>query len=230
MEKKIRLSDNPNFGKTVYAIVIAALCIAAIIIGIVAASRDEGPALENPPDSSQNEPSGEEPNDNPPEEQPPEEEPQRKPEKATFISPVSGTLLKPHSMTVPVFSATLEAWKLHTGIDISTDDSADVFSAFDGTVCEVFADAMLGMTVVVDHGSNVKTYYSNLDPNADTVKVGAVLKAGDRIGCVGDSSIAELADEAHLHFEVKVDEVSVDPLEYISEEAKSVSLGITSEN
>ena len=52
---------------------------------------------------------------------------------------------------------------------------------------------------------------------------------GDKIGVIGDTSVAELADEPHLHFDIRVSDISADPLEYISEEAKKSSLGINGE-
>ena len=52
------------------------------------------------------------------------------------------------------------------------------------------------------------------------------MPARAKIGVIGDTSLSELADEPHLHFEVKVGDVSVNPLDYISEESKSASLGI----
>ena len=226
MEKKIKLTDNPNFGKTVYGIIIAVLCITAIVIGIIAANNQTSPTIENPPSDS-GDPSTPPPDENEPN-TPPEDIPDKKPEKKSFLAPVSGTVAKPHSMTVPVFSATLEAWKIHTGIDISTDESAEVFAAFDGTVEKVYADAMLGTTVVIDHGEGVKSYYSNLSSDVK-VSAGATVAAGELIGCVGDSSISELADEPHLHFEIKASDISCDPLEYFSDESKSSSLGISAE-
>ena len=52
------------------------------------------------------------------------------------------------------------------------------------------------------------------------------VSAGAKIGLVGDTSLSELADEGHLHFAVKVNGVSVNPLDYISEESQKASLGI----
>ena len=69
MEKKIKFSDNPNMAKTVYGIIIAALCITAIVIGIVAANNNTDPTLqENPPASDTLGPGDETPDENPPEE------------------------------------------------------------------------------------------------------------------------------------------------------------------
>jgi murein DD-endopeptidase MepM/ murein hydrolase activator NlpD len=58
------------------------------------------------------------------------------------------------------------------------------------------------------------------------LKVGDEVCLGDKIGVVGDSSLSELAEEPHLHFEVLLKDVKVNPLDYITEESKSSSLGI----
>ena len=226
MEKKFKFSDNPNLSKAIYGIVIAVLCITAIVIGIVAANnRTDDTLPEDPPSSEGQLPEDETPNDST---QAPEPTPEKKPEKKSFLSPVAGNVSKPNSLTTPVFSTTLEEWRIHTGIDIGTNDGAPVFAAFDGEVCEVKNDPLFGCTVVVDHGHGVKSIYSNLEENDLVAKVGTKLEAGDLIGEVGDSSISELAEEPHLHFEVTVNGASVDPLEYISDESKKTSLGIAS--
>ena len=235
MEKKLKFTDNPNFAKTVYGIIIAALCITAIIIGIVAANNQEpSDVLQEDPPASENQPSVNETPDNekPPVNETPDNEkpapaPQKKPEKKSFLSPVSGNVAKGHSLTVPVFSATLEAWRVHSGIDIGCNEGAEVFAAFDGTVSEVYNDPMLGCTVVIDHGHDVKRIYSNLKSDSTLIKAGTKVSAGQIIGTVGDSSLSELAEEPHLHFEVSVNGIKTNPLDYISDESKSASLGIS---
>jgi murein DD-endopeptidase MepM/ murein hydrolase activator NlpD len=84
---------------------------------------------------------------------------------------------------------------------------------------------MLGNTVEITHTGGMVSKYSNLG-TAELPVVGTVVESGAKIGAVGDSAISELADEAHLHFEMFSEKTSVDPLEYISEEAKKTSLGI----
>jgi murein DD-endopeptidase MepM/ murein hydrolase activator NlpD len=54
---------------------------------------------------------------------------------------------------------------------------------------------------------------------AEGIKAGASVKSGQAIGTVGETAISELADEPHLHFEMTVGGLSVDPLEYFSEQA-----------
>jgi hypothetical protein len=87
---------------------------------------------------------------------------------------------------------------------------------------------MLGNTVEITHANGTVSRYSNL-ASTNLPVIGTEVESGAKIGCVGDSAISELADEAHLHFEMLVNNTSVNPLDYISEEAKRVSLGITEE-
>lgn len=215
MEKKIKFSENPTASKIVYAIVVAILAISAIVVGIISAASTKDNVQPN--DGTAQTP-GE--NENPSEDEN---------EALTFSSPAEGTLSAHHSATVPVFSDTLGAWRIHTGIDITTNEGAEVFAAAKGEVTRIYSDELLGLTVEITHSGNVKTVYSNLaDDGSVAVSIGDSVNKGDKIGTVGDSSISELAEEAHLHFELLVNDVSVNPLDYITEESQSSSLGIDS--
>ncbi len=228
MEKKFKFSDNPTVAKTIYGAIIAILCITAIVVGIVAANnRKKDGALDNTPPASDDggttvNPPEETPDDKPGnDEKPPEE-------KLNFIAPVSGRVMKGHSTSIPAYSTTLEAWKIHTGIDILTEESADVFAVERGEVTAVYAHPMLGNTIEITHANGTVSRYSNLASDNLPI-IGTEVESGAKIGCVGDSAISELADEPHLHFEMLVNNTSVNPLDYISEDAKKVSLGITDE-
>jgi murein DD-endopeptidase MepM/ murein hydrolase activator NlpD len=85
---------------------------------------------------------------------------------------------------------------------------------------------MLGYTVEITHRDDIKTRYSNLSSDVGELKVGDAVVSGDRIGSVDDTSVSELAEEPHLHFEVLLKDAKVNPLDYISEESKKSSLGI----
>lgn len=225
MEKKFKFSDNQTVAKTVYGAIIALLCITAIVIGIVAANnrkKTDTPPDENPPisDGTQDDGTGDGEGNGDNTDAPPA--------NSTFISPVLGKVVKAHSSSVPVFSETLEAWRIHTGIDISTEEGADVYAVCDGEVSAVYSDPLMGKTVEITHANGMKSVYSNLS-SSYLPTVGMTVASGEKIGSVGDSAILEIADEAHLHFEMLVNDVSVNPLDYISEEAKKVSLGITDE-
>ena len=228
MEKKIKFSDKNAISKIVYLTVIAILCVSAIVIGIVAAnSRKKTEIGEMPPvtdggnadtDGGENE---EKPTDTDKEEKPTVAE-------LTFISPVVGTVSKSHSTTTPVFSNTLDEWRIHTGLDITAEEGAEVCSAADGEVTAVYNDPMLGKTVEITHSNTHKSYYSNLAKDTVKCKKGDMVSGGQVIGYIGDTTVSELADEPHIHFEIKVSGVAVNPLDYITKESKAASLGIVS--
>lgn len=227
MEKKIKFSDKNAVSKIVYLTVIAILCVCAIVIGIVASNNRKRPSDTdtNPPVSDgtndENNNSGDDQNNDGNN----NENEGTKP-SLTFVSPATGTVYKSHSTTTPVFSNTLDEWRIHTGIDISTEDGANVFAVCDGEVTAVYKDPMLGETIEITHSDTHKSYYSNLKKDSVTLTVGDTVKQGDTIACVGDTTISELADEPHLHFELKVSGESVNPLDYFTEESKLASLGI----
>lgn len=219
MEKRIKFSDQPKKVKIVYATVIAVLCITAVVIGIVSAVNKDP---ENPQDEPViNVPSGDEggnnqtPNETPnekPDETPKDEEPK----KLSFISPVKGEVTKGHSLEVPVFSDTLQEWRVHTGLDIAAEEGSEVCAAEEGIVTKVYADPFLGRTVEITHEGGIVTVYSNLESGTVAVKEGDKVNCGALIGHVGDTSLSELADESHLHFAMKLNGKTVNPSDYLT--------------
>ena len=226
MDKQIKFSDQPKRVKIIYASVIAVLCITAVVIGIVSAANKNNKAPDDDPVVNLPNTDEEESN-NVENEIPNENEEENKPQKLTFVSPVVGEVTKGHSLEIPVFSSTLQEWRVHTGIDISANEGSEVFASADGTVSRVYSDPFLGKTVEITHSGGIVSTYSNLAATDIAVKEGDTVKSGALIGLIGDTSLSELADEAHLHFSIKVNGVSVNPLDYISDDSKKASLGIT---
>ncbi len=226
MEKKFRFSDQPRRVKIIYAAVIGVLCVTAVVIGIVSAAsrKNDTPLDDDPvvslPDGDEGEGDGQTPDGDGGNED-------TTPEKLSFVSPVVGEVTKHHSLDTPVFSNTLNEWRVHTGIDISAEEGAEVCASAGGTVTRVYSDALLGKTVEITHEGGIVSIYSNLATASITVSEGDEVKSGTVIGRVGDTSLSELADEAHLHFGIKVNGVSVNPLDYISDSSKQASLGMT---
>jgi len=134
--------------------------------------------------------------------------------------PVLGLITKGYDSTVQVYSTTMGDYRIHLGLDMATEEAAPVLAAADGVVSQIWEDPMMGMCVAVSHSGDCYTIYKNLDVALPaSVTVGSEIKAGDTIGNVGQSAILELAEEPHLHFEMTVGGLSVDPLEYFSEQA-----------
>ena len=137
--------------------------------------------------------------------------------------PAFGIIAKKHDPTLQVWSETLGAYKVHLGIDIEAFEGAPVVAAADGVISKIWDDALMGKCVAINHGNGIFTFYKNLDPDlSDGIEENAEIKCGQHIGRIGCSAIVELADEPHLHFEMTVDGISVNPEDYFSDNAKDI--------
>ena len=140
----------------------------------------------------------------------------------TFVLPVNGTLAKTHDATTQVFSDTMQDYRVHLGVDIATETGAPVGAAADGTVMQVWEDALMGQCVAIKHGGDACTIYKNLSTTLpESITEGAEVKTGQTVGYVGESAMVEIAEEPHLHFEMTVGGLAVDPLEYFEEQTVS---------
>ncbi|MBQ9121033.1 MAG: M23 family metallopeptidase [Clostridia bacterium] len=135
----------------------------------------------------------------------------------SFISPVqTGSISFEFSNSVPVFSLTMNDYRTHDGVDISSPLGAEVYAVADGTVLEIWDDVRMGTCVSIAHSGNAVSTYKNLNPQlADSVTKGATVKAGDVIGLVGESAMVEIAQESHLHYELAINSETVNPCSYI---------------
>ena len=133
-----------------------------------------------------------------------------------FIAPVSGMVTKSHSVDVPVYSLTMEDYRTHTGVDIAATDGTAVRAAADGTVDEIWEDPMMGTCLSVQHSGGARSIYKNLMPDlAQGIEAGTTVKAGTILGAVGESALAEIAEPSHLHYELEIDGVSVNPADFM---------------
>ncbi len=129
----------------------------------------------------------------------------------TFTSPVDKAVTQKYSGENLVYSKTMKDWRAHTGVDFSAKLGDTVKSVAEGTVKNVYMDDRNGNTVVIMHG-NVETYYCGLKEMS--VKKGAAVKQGQRIGTVGTAPF-ENADASHLHLVMKKNGKFIDPLSII---------------
>ena len=114
----------------------------------------------------------------------------------------------------------MQDYRTHSGIDISTGDKAPVYAAADGVIEKISYDPLMGYTVEISHSGNCSTIYSNLSEEmAEGVTEGAEICVGQAIATIGDSAMVEVAEEPHLHFEIRVGGAPVNPLDYLGESA-----------
>lgn len=141
-------------------------------------------------------------------------------EVPTLSLPAEGILGKEHDPSIQVFSNTLGEWRVHLGIDIMTESTAPVYAAAKGKIKQISDDPLWGKCVWIEHDGDAVSIYRGLDDTlADGIEVGAKVSEGTLIGAVGEGGVLELAEEPHLHFEMKVGGEDVDPLEYFSKSA-----------
>lgn len=113
-----------------------------------------------------------------------------------------------------VYSRTLEDWRTHKGVDISGSIGAQVASVGRGAVKEVYIDDMYGNTVEIDHGGGLVSKYCNLQSGI-LVKKNDRVDRGQVIGGINNTAPAEISDPPHLHFELLLNGVQVNPTDYI---------------
>ena len=98
----------------------------------------------------------------------------------------------------------------HSGIDIDAPTGTPVRAAADGDVSSAAMGAGYGREVVLNHGHDVITVYGHL--SAIAVLAGQHVTRGQVIGYVGQSG---RATGPHLHYEVRVHNVPVNPHKYM---------------
>ena len=130
---------------------------------------------------------------------------------SAFVKPVSGEITKPFSVDTPLFSNTMNDWRVHTGVDIAATTGTQVRALTAGVVEDTFYDEAMGYTVVIRHADSLVSTYSNLQ-SAIPVEKGQNIDSGDVIGGVGESAAYECADKAHVHLEVTKDGTPIDPV------------------
>ncbi len=133
----------------------------------------------------------------------------------TLVTPLEGDVVATFSMDQLMYNETLGDWRTHDGVDISANPGTTVLAASAGTVLSVEDDPLMGVTVTLRHDDGYVTTYANLQENP-TVEVGDSVSAGQIVGAVGTTAIAESSRSPHLHFSVTKDGQPVDPEEYLN--------------
>lgn len=98
----------------------------------------------------------------------------------------------------------------HSGVDIGSRFGTPVVAPADGIVTVTETMGGYGKTIMVDHGNGISTRYGHLSGYA--VTVGQRVSRGDVIGYVGESG---RSTGPHLHYEVRINNVPVNPYKYL---------------
>ena len=102
--------------------------------------------------------------------------------------------------------------KRHKGIDLAAPTGTPVYATADGSVSRADRSRTYGLVIYLDHGAELETRYAHL--SRMVVADGQDVKKGDVIGYVGSTG---RSTGPHLHYEVRVDGVAVNPIPYMKE-------------
>ena len=104
--------------------------------------------------------------------------------------------------------------KFHYGMDFTAPFGTDVYATGNGTVIGVLSSQRgLGKHLIIDHGFGYTSIYAHL--SNFNVRVGQKVQRGDIIGFIGSTGMS-VAN--HLHYEIKLNGVNVDPVNYYFED------------
>jgi murein DD-endopeptidase MepM/ murein hydrolase activator NlpD len=121
--------------------------------------------------------------------------------------PVSGPVRSGYGRRRDPFTGETE---IHQGLDIGALYGSAIRVPADGRVIYAARQPAYGNLIVVDHGNGITTRYGHLS-NFET-RVGDRLKKGDLIGYVGSTG---RSTGPHLHYEVRLDDRTVNPRSYL---------------
>ena len=100
----------------------------------------------------------------------------------------------------------------HAGLDIATTYGTPIRAPADGVIAKAGPASGYGREMVIDHGGGITTIYGHL--SAFAMIAGQLVKQGQIVGYVGS---AGRSTGPHLHYEVRVNNMPVNPHKYLRE-------------
>jgi len=111
------------------------------------------------------------------------------------------------------FSTRTQSWHFHKGIDLNVPEGTPIKATLGGTIRVARDVKGYGNAVYIDHGNGLQSRYGHASKLL--VKEGQQVKTGETIALSGNTG---LSDGPHLHFEVRLDNVAVDPEPFLGTE------------
>lgn len=102
----------------------------------------------------------------------------------------------------------------HKGVDLASPTGTPIYATADGVVSRANRFSSYGLFISIEHGGDYQTRYAHMSRLA--VSEGERVRRGDIIGYVGSTG---RSTGPHLHYEVRVAGVAVDPRPYMVEPA-----------
>lgn len=122
--------------------------------------------------------------------------------------PVRGMLSSTFGMRISPFTDTPV---FHHGMDIVARPGAPVAASASGVVVKSGYEALFGNVVAIDHGAGYRSIYGHLA--SCSVAEGAFVNRGEEVGIIGSTG---RSTGTHLHYEVRVNGLPVNPARYLN--------------
>lgn len=123
------------------------------------------------------------------------------------IRPTEGWISSPFGKRSSPFTGRKE---FHKGLDIANHKGTSILATANGVIIFAGQKRNMGNVLVIDHGHGIITRYAHLDEMLK--KRGDKVKRGDIIGHMGSTG---RSTGPHLHYEVRLNGVPVNPQKYI---------------
>lgn len=121
------------------------------------------------------------------------------------------SLVKPVNLNVTCpYGASRMETGYHLGVDLYNPSGTPIVAAAAGVVVCASEEASYGKLIIIDHGYNVQTYYAHC--RSIDVQVGDTVQAHDFIGTVGSTG---RTTGPHLHFELRLNGATLNPMDYL---------------
>ena len=145
---------------------------------------------------------------------------------AILVTVGEGSASPCESMISPVDSYIMTSWfgdrrnflytdggtagSVHTGVDMAADTGTPIVAPLGGKVVLAEDRVLTGFSIVLEHFPGVYSLYYHLDTL--DVQAGDILVPGDSLGSLGATG---LVTGPHLHWELRVNTIPVDPMRYL---------------
>lgn len=138
-------------------------------------------------------------------------------DKRYFLCPIEYKgciVIRNDNMGDGFFAASRSGNRLHQGVDLLAEIGTPVLAVRSGRVIAATISKGMGNYVIIKHAAGISTIYGHL--SRIDARRGEFVRQGQLIGAVGKTGNANYRDMlAHLHFEIRKDNVPQDPLQYL---------------
>ena len=138
----------------------------------------------------------------------------------------SGAVRWPFPSAVPISSGFGErvapcryCSSYHQGLDFNPGAGTAIFAIADGVVIQSEYSGGFGQHAIIEHvinGQRVTSTYAHMTGGSSPLVVGEQVLVGDFVGTVGSTGTST---GAHLHFEIRIDDIAIDPFAWLQANA-----------